>query len=370
MLQSIKEHKHRIIREYATPDDARAFLEVASTLVPLGLLWWAAVRSWHGPAALTAIIVLLLSLLMIRVLVLMHECGHGSFFRSRWLNRAFGFLFGALSGMPQYVWSQHHAFHHANNGNWERFRGPLTSPSVAEYAAMTPRQQWLYRFPRNIWFAPLAGFVYLIANPRLTWIKGSLALALHVARAKIAEPGVPLRRHAATFRTRYWNSPRELRHMTANNLAVLSGWALMGAAVGAGPFFAIYVASVSLAGGVGIALFTVQHNFEHAYASDSANWDFDAGAMQGSSYLVLPRWLHWVTANIGYHHIHHLSARIPSYRLPACHHANRELFATVTRVPLSGICGSLQCLLWDERARRIISFGEYDRRQAGARPER
>lgn len=127
----------------------------------------------------------------------------------------------------------------------------------------------------------------------------------------------------------------------------------------AGPVFAIYVGCLSLAGGVGIALFTVQHNFEHSYASDTANWDYDTGAMQGSSYLVLPGWLHWCTANIGYHHIHHLSARIPSYRLPACHNEYRELFAGIPRIKLSGVYGSLKCLLWDERARRIISFSEY-----------
>ena len=359
LLLSIKQQKHSIIRKYATADDARALLEVAVTLAPLAVLWWAAAASLSVSRWLTVAIVLVMTLLAIRVLVLMHECGHGSFFRTRGLNRAFGFLFGVISGMPQYVWSQHHAYHHANNGNWERFRGPLTTPSVAEYAAMSPRRQRLYRYPRNLYFAPLAGFVYLILNPRFTWIRGSIGLLAHVVRAKRAEPGKSLRQHAAAYKTRYWNSPKEYRHMTWNNVVVLGTWALMCWAIGAGAFFAIYVSCVSLAGGIGIALFTVQHNFEHSYASDSAHWDYDTGAIEGSSYLVLPGWLHWCTANIGYHHIHHLSARIPSYRLPACHDEYRELFAGIPRVRLSGIYGSLKCLLWDERARRIISFSEY-----------
>ena len=117
--------------------------------------------------------------------------------------------------------------------------------------------------------------------------------------------------------------------------------------------------SVSIAGGAGILLFTVQHNFEHAYATDSARWDYDSGAMNGTSFLVLPGWLNWFTANIAYHHVHHLSAKIPNYRLVQCHEENEDLFADVRRVKLSQIYRSLQCLLWDAQAQRIVSFDEF-----------
>ena len=106
-------------------------------------------------------------------------------------------------------------------------------------------------------------------------------------------------------------------------------------------------------------LFTVQHNFEHAYASGNERWDHDTGAIEGTSFLALPGWLNWFTANIGYHHIHHLSARIPNYRLVRCHNEYRHLFSAVTRVKLSQAHKALKYILWDTRAQRIISVAEY-----------
>ena len=135
--------------------------------------------------------------------------------------------------------------------------------------------------------APLAGFIYLIFNPRFTWLKGTIGLLIHTVRQKLAQPGVSLRAHAASYQTRYWKSAREYRHMLWNNLVLLSIWALMCWVCGTAVFFSIYLLSVSIAGGAGIVLFTVQHNFEHSYASDNAHWDPDTGAIEGTSFLVL-----------------------------------------------------------------------------------
>jgi omega-6 fatty acid desaturase (delta-12 desaturase) len=289
----------------------------------------------------------------------MHECGHGSLFRSRWLNRVFGFLLGVLSGMPQYVWSQHHNYHHAHNGNWDRYRGPYATLSVDEYAALTRGNQRLYRGKCSMAAAPLVGFIYLIFNPRFTWLKGTVGLVGHTLRQKLEQPRVSLRKHAASYRTRYWQSSREYRHMLWNNLVVLSAWVLMCWAFGPARFFFIYVLSVSMAGGVGIVLFTVQHNFEHSYASDSEHWDFETGAVAGTSFLVLPSWLNWFTVNIGYHHVHHLSASIPNYRLVQCHDEYERLFSGVTRLRLRDVHRALRCILWDTRTQRIISLMEY-----------
>jgi omega-6 fatty acid desaturase (delta-12 desaturase) len=114
-------------------------------------------------------------------------------------------------------------------------------------------------------------------------------------------------------------------------------------------------------------LFTVQHNFEHAYATDTADWDYDRAAIEGTSFLILPRWLGWCTANIAYHHIHHLSAKIPNYALAACHNEYAHLFTRVKRVKLFEVPSALKCLLWDEQAQRIISvaaFRQLDRRSS------
>lgn len=151
--------------------------------------------------------------------------------------------------------------------------------------------------------------------------------------------------------------------MLVNNLVLLSVWGLMCLVCGAGLFFFIYLLTVSIAGGAGIVLFTVQHNFEHAYASEEHGWDYDTGAIEGTSFLILPPWLNWFTVNIAYHHIHHLSASIPNYRLVECHHEYQHLFSSVTRVKLCQVLDALNCILWDTRAQRIISITEYQQQQ-------
>lgn len=329
------------------------------TLTSLALTWWAALLSVDISLWLTAAAVLLVSLFTLRAFALMHECGHGSLFRTQRLNRAFGFLLGVVSGMPQYVWSQHHSYHHTNNGNWEKYRGPYTTPSVDEYAAMTNAQQLMYRGKCSIALAPLVGFIYLIFNPRFTWLKGSIGLVRHIVRGKVAQPNLSMKALAASFETRYWQSEKQYWHMFWNNVVLLSVWVLMCWTIGTMRFFTIYLISVSLAGGVGILLFTVQHNFEHSYASDSSHWDYDSGAIDGTSFLILPRWLNWFTANIGYHHIHHLSARIPNYSLIGCHNEYGYLFTGVTRVKLAQVPKALKYILWDARGQRIISVAEY-----------
>jgi omega-6 fatty acid desaturase (delta-12 desaturase) len=358
----LRREKCAMTSRYARSDDFKGLTQVVVTLAPLALLWWAAVWSSRVSLWLTAIPLTLIILFTVRVFGLMHECGHGSLFRSCRLNRSAGFILGVVAGMPQYVWAQHHNYHHAHNGNWARYRGPYTTLSVEEYAALGRAQQRFYRAKCSMLAAPLAGFIYLIFNPRFTWIKGSTQLLAHVLVRKLAQPGVSLREHVASFRTRYWNSAREYRHMAWNNLVLLAAWASMCWACGIGRFFSIYVLSVSVAGAVGIMLFTVQHNFEHSYASGNANWDIDAGAVEGTSFLVLPRWLNWFTVNIGYHHVHHLSAGIPNYRLVECHNEFQHLFACVTRLKLREVPDALNCILWDTHAQRIISFSEYQQR--------
>lgn len=153
--------------------------------------------------------------------------------------------------------------------------------------------------------------------------------------------------------------------MTWNNVALLSACALMCWIVGPALFLPIYVVSTSLAGAGGIVLFAVQHNFEHAYASGDEGWDYVTAAIQGTSFLVLPRWLNWFTSDIAYHHVHHLSAKIPNYRLTECHEENRELFSEVPRIGLSGIPAAMKCILWDTDRRRIISVAEYEKQLVG-----
>ncbi len=358
-MQRFKDLKRVLNNQYARADDVKGITQVLTTLACFALAWGLAVWSFAVSLWLTAAATGLISLFTLRLFALMHECGHGSLFRTQRLNRAFGFALGVVTGMPQYVWSQHHNYHHAHNGDWEVYRGPYATPSVNEYAAMTEMQQRLYRLKCHIAAAPFVGFVYLIFNPRFTWLKGSLDAVRHVIAQRMARPGLSLRSHASSFKTAYWQSEREYHHMFWNNVVLLAVWMGMCWEVGAGRFFAIYLISVSLAGGAGIVLFAVQHNFEHAYATNTKRWDRDLGAIHGTSFLILPNWLNWFTANIGYHHIHHLSAQIPNYRLVDCHAQHEGLFTEVTRLKLGHVHHALKYMLWDPYAQRIISIAEY-----------
>ena len=156
-IDRIKQQKRTMISEHTRPDNVKGLTQVLTTLAPLSALWFVAVKSVGISYWLPAGVTVLMSLFLIRVLVLLHECGHGSLFRTAQLNQTFGFLFGVVSGMPQYVWSQHHDYHHSTNGNWEKYRGPLSVLTVDEYEALTARQQRRYQYAAHYLDGSLCG---------------------------------------------------------------------------------------------------------------------------------------------------------------------------------------------------------------------
>ena len=342
--------KSDIVDRFATPSNLRGSLQILSVIAPIAGLWFVIWQTWLDSPWLDAAATVFLSLFLLRGFVLMHDCGHHSLFRSKRLNRLGGFLLGVLSGLPQQVWAENHRFHHVTNGNWARYRGPMNVASVTDYLAMNVRDRRRYRLTRDILLAPIAGFLYFLLNPRLNWLRASG----HLLRRRLA-------RYAGTqadTAPRYCASMTHYRYMLWNNLVLVAIWGAMIWTLGALPFFICYVVSGSLAGGYGIVLFTVQHNFEHSYASDDEGWDRDEAALSGTSFLVLPRWLNWITADAAYHHVHHLCASVPNYRLAACHRAHAQLFSGVRRVGLFEIPAALKHVLWDMRGRRLVSVAE------------
>lgn len=355
-LETLAAEKKEIVARYSKKSDVKAAGQLLTTFLPYTILWYLAIVSVSVSYWLTALSILGLSLILLRVFVLMHECGHNSLFATSKYNKIAGFVLGVLCGMPQYVWARNHAFHHATNGNWDEYRGPLATFSLAEFNALSPKQQRMYRLTRNITFAPVGGFLYLAFNPRFTWIKGNIALIGHLVKGKRANPEASLSSIAKGFECRHWETVAEYRHMTGNNLVLLSLWAIMCVAIGPVLFSTVYLISLSLAGAGGIILFAVQHNFEDAWATDKANWNYNRAAVEGTSFLVLPSWLNWLTANIAYHHIHHLSASIPNYNLAECHLANAHHFTKVTRIRLREIPAALRNTIWDVDNNRITAI--------------
>ena len=345
-------HKRAIVDRHATPSDGRGSLQMLSVIAPIAALWAVIQGAWEVSPWLVAAATLGLSLFLLRGFVLMHDCGHHSLFRSKSLNRIAGFLLGVLSGLPQPVWAENHRFHHVTNGNWARYRGPLNVACVTDYLEMDAAQRRRYRHTRDILMAPIAGCLYFLVNPRITWLRATWQLL----RRRIARTGGDPSSADAMPPIRV--SMAHYRHMTWNNLVLLPAWGLMAWAIDPVAFFLCYVISGSLAGGYGLILFTVQHNFEHAYASADEGWCRDEAALHGTSFLVLPRWLNWITADAAYHHVHHLCASVPNYRLAACHKEHEALFASVRRVGLFEIPGAMKHVLWDTAARRLVSVAE------------
>jgi omega-6 fatty acid desaturase (delta-12 desaturase) len=339
----------------------------------VALLW--ALIGWisHKPSVLAALPLplllvgplVLLVLFSARTFSLMHDCGHDSLFRSRWLNRVAGFLLGVLNAIPQHPWARGHAFHHKHNGNWERYRGPSALVTLAHYRGLSSRQRWLYGFLRQPLMLLPGGFFYLVIKPRLALLLGSGEFLIRTGRALAAAvvargwrglsqlPAL-VREH----RSSHWYTSGELADLAANNALVLASWLLMARWLGAGLFWSCYALVMAFSAAVFICIFFVQHNFEASYAHGSADWNYLRGAVEGSSNLELPPILNWFSADIGCHSIHHLCERIPNYRLRACHERNAPLLKASRRLRLADIPGCFAYILWDDTSDRLVTLAE------------
>jgi len=356
----LKDIAPEIVKKYSRKSNLKALWQYINTLVPYFAFFYLAIDSITQQSyALTAIYTIALSFFIVRIFMLMHDCGHKSMFKTPIFNTLGGFFTGVFVGMPQYVWAQHHNYHHATNGNWEKYRGPLNILSVTEYEKLSSKKQKQYQRSRSIYMAPIGAFMYFIFNPRINWLIGSIQYLFNVLRNKINNPSESFTALMSQQQSRYWKDSKEYSHMALNNIVLIGIWITASAYFGAAEFFTIYLISLSLGGAAGIIIFTIQHNFEGSYATDSEHWDYYQAALSGTSFLTFPKMINWFGADIAYHHIHHLSAGIPNYNLAACHKEYAHLFDDVIRIRLRDIKQSLNYILWDEKEQKIISIKQY-----------
>ena len=366
VVDQVKAEKTNIIREYTNRSNTKAAIQCLNTLFPYFALFYMALTNFSTSVWLSALYMLPLSFFTVRIFMIMHDCGHKCLFRTQRLNTIFGFITGVIVGMPQYVWSQHHNFHHATNGNWEKYRGPLDILSIDEYEKLSPAAQMRYRYGRNIFLAPVGAFMYFIFNPRFNWMLGSLIFIIDLTKFKMKNRHTPLKNIITNQESRYWSSSRQYLHMTLNNIVLLSIWVAASWHFGTSTFFSVYIISLSFAGAAGIIIFTIQHNFEGSYASDDKHWDYHQAALKGTSFLTFPKVINWFGLDIAYHHIHHISAKIPNYNLARCHRQYEHLFTGVTRIRLRDIARAFRFILWHRKAQKIISIDQYNNMKAAA----
>lgn len=318
----------KILSAYRKPHLGRSTFELAVTLVCFALLWAAAWASIHFGYWFGLVLVLPAAGFLLRLFMLQHDCGHGSFFGRRSLDDWTGRVIGVLTLTPYDYWRRAHAEHHASAGNLdERGVGDITTLTVAEYAALTRRGRLGYRLYRH----PLVMFG--IGPAWLFLFKQRLPFGMMKSGA------LP------------WISTM------ATNAVIVALAGLLIWAVGLVPFLLVHLPIVLLAGSAGVWLFYVQHQFEDTHWSKPPEWTFQHAALHGASHYDLPGPLRWITGNIGMHHIHHLSSRVPFYRLPEVLRDHPEL-ADLGRITIRTSLSCVKLILWDETSQRLVSLKE------------
>jgi acyl-lipid omega-6 desaturase (Delta-12 desaturase) len=324
-----------IVAEFQEPSTLRAVWQLVNTLGSYAIVWalmlWSHAVSWW----LTVPLAVLAAGLLVRIFIIFHDCGHGSFFKSRLANDVLGFITGTLTFTPYHHWRWEHSLHHASSGDLDRRgTGDLWTMTVQEYLESSKWRRFLYRLARN----PIVLFVLA-------------PVFLFLLRERFPSASA---------------KPRERRSVWWMNSAILAMVLLLSWAFGIKDYLIIQLLVMVVSGGLGVWLFYVQHQFDGAYWERGENWDYIAAALQGSSFYRLPRILQWFSGNIGYHHIHHLSPRIPNYNLQRCHDSH-PLFKQVKPVTLLGSMKLINYPLWDEQRRKLVSFRHVRRRQKAIR---
>jgi acyl-lipid omega-6 desaturase (Delta-12 desaturase) len=313
-----------IVAKYQQPSRWRAIWQIIDTFVPYAALWYLmyvclSISWWLIPP-----LAIIAGGFVVRVFIIFHDCGHGSFFRSRRANDTWGFISGIITFTPYYHWRWEHAIHHGSAGDLDRRgTGDVWTLTVQEYLESSRWKKFAYRLARN-------PFVLFIIAPLYLFL-----ISQRIPSSKA--------------------NPRERRSVHAMNLALFVMAVGLSLIFGLKNYLLIQLMITMTAGASGVWLFYVQHQFEGVYWERGEDWSFVKSALQGSSFYKLPRILQWFSGNIGFHHIHHLSPRIPNYNLERCHKAD-PLFQDVKPITLFSSLKSFTFRLWDEKAKKLVSF--------------
>jgi len=311
-----------IVRKYAKPDPWRSTWQLLNTLVPYFALFYLSMRALEISFWLALPLIILTAGFMMRTFIIFHDCGHGSFFKSRKWNDRVGVFTGILTFTPYHRWKRDHAVHHATSGDLDRRGvGDVYTMTVEDYLAAPWWKRLGYRVMRQPVFLFLFGSVFVfIGTQRIPPKKGS----------------------------------REIASVWWTNLALALIITGMGFTFGWKAYLLVQFLVIMFGASAGIWLFYVQHNFEGVYWARREHWDYFKASMEGSSFYKLPAVLNWFTGNIGYHHIHHLGAKIPNYNLPKAFKEN-PIFH-VEPVTLLASLRSLTLRLYDEKTRKLVGW--------------
>ncbi|MGD6959648.1 fatty acid desaturase [Rossellomorea aquimaris] len=298
--------------------------QIINTLGPFFLLWFLAYQSLSVSYWLALIPIVIAAGFLTRIFIIFHDCTHFSFFKSRRVNRIVGTVMGVLTLFPFDQWGHDHAVHHATSGNLDkRGTGDIWTLTIDEYLAAPLKIRLAYRFYRNPFVMFVLGpiYVFLLKN-----------------------------------RFNRKNARKKERNNTyLVNVIIVVLIALLCVTLGWQEFLLVQGSIFMVSGSIGIWLFYVQHTFEDSYFEEDKEWQYVLAAVEGSSFYKLPKIMQFLTGNIGYHHIHHLSPRVPNYKLEEAH-KNSEPLQKVPTISLLTSLKSLRFKLWDEENKTFVSF--------------
>lgn len=323
-----------LLQEYSQADKTKAIIQLVNTFLPFLGLWVLMYFSLFWSYWITLGLALINGFFMVRIFIIQHDCGHKSFLPSQAWNRVVGFICSLFSTIPFDYWSRQHSFHHGHNGELEvRDIGDIYLMTEEEFRQASRWKRFTYR---------------LFRMPVVTFIIGPISYLIFNMR-------LPLTRFEG------WNGT--IRRMHLNNLLIAAVYIGLGYLLGWKRFLMVQLPIVFVFFIIAIWFFYVQHQHEIAYKQWKKNWDYLLSAIIGSTFYKLPKVVHWLTGNIGYHHIHHLNSKIPNYHLIRCAEENPILQKYITSITFFD---SLKCMfhkLWSEEQQRMITFREFYQRE-------
>jgi acyl-lipid omega-6 desaturase (Delta-12 desaturase) len=321
---SVKPHWQELVRTYQTPDHWRSVGQILNSVVPYIIIWYLMYRSLSISYWLTLALAVPAAGFMTRVFIIMHDCGHGSFFKSPRATHIVGTICGILTHTPYFQWTREHAIHHATSGDLSRRGvGDVNTLTVKEYLALPFLGRLKYRSYRNT-------FVMLVLGPHFIFLLCQRFTGKHSGK-------------------------RERNNVYLTNIALALIYGVLIMTIGLKAVLMVAGPIAILGGAWGIWLFYVQHQYESTYWRQAKEWDYPTAALMGSSYLKLPRLFQWFSGNIGFHHIHHLSPKIPNYKLEKCHNETPAF----QQSPTFGFFESIKTAglkLWDEEQGQLVGF--------------
>ena len=315
----------QVIKEYQNPDLGISIWQSINSFAGLLIGWVLMYYSLRVGYWLTLLLAIPTAGFVVRIFIIQHDCGHGSYFKSKKANDTIGMICSLFTWTPYKYWRKSHAIHHKTHAELEeRGTGDIWTLTVEEYFDSPISKRFFYRVFRNpiflFFIAPTLNFVVIQRfNYTKEWKNGE---------------------NASIWWTNFW-----LVVIFVIG-ALLTGW---------GNWIAIQLPVIAIAASVGTWLFYVQHQFEDTYWRHTKEWNYTLAAMHGSSYYKLPKVLQWFTGNIGFHHIHHLSPRIPNYKLEQVHN-NHEMMRQVVELTLWTSFKTITLALWDEKQKELVSF--------------